>query len=106
MAKGTAIDHPIYPFPFAICHPRSGSLDRRVHDSPVEEVDVTLSLGDVLRVVRGQADRCAIGVELREHLHERFAALRIEIARWLVGQEDRGTAGNRAGDRDELLVTA
>ena len=41
-----------------------------------------------------------------EHLHQRFAALRIQIAGRLVGEQDRRTSGDGPRDRDELLVSA
>src|SRR6185436_14807658 len=61
---------------------------------------------DVVGVVRGEADRGTAGVQLVEHLHHRFTALRIQVAGRLVGEDDRRTAGDGAGDGDELLVTA
>ena len=62
--------------------------------------------GDVVGVVGGEADGGAVGVQLAEHLHQRVAALRIEVARRLVGEQDRRASGDRARDGDELLVTA
>src|SRR3954464_14423975 len=52
-------------------------LRRQVVDDPaVEEIDAPFRAGDVVRVVRGEADRGAAGVQLVEHLHDPFAALR------------------------------
>ncbi len=78
----------------------------RVDDPAVEQIDVPLRPGDVVGVVGRQADGGAVGVQLAEHLHQRVAALRIEIAGRLVGEQDRRPAGDRARDGDELLVTA
>ena len=66
------------------------SHDRLVGDTAVEQVDVTTGLGHVSRIVRRDADGCAIGVQLGEHVHQRIAALRIEVARRLVGERIGG----------------
>ena len=67
---------------------------------------MTLHLRFPARIVRDHADGGAAGVQLVEHVHQRFAALRIEVAGRLVGEQDRRTAGDRARDRDELLLAA
>ena len=67
---------------------------------------MTTGLGDVSRIVRRDADGCAIGVQLGEHVHQRIAALRIEVARRLVGEKDGRPSGDGPGHGDELLVTA
>ena len=82
------------------------SHDRLVGDTAVEQVDVPSGLRDVARIVRREADRRAVGVQLGEHLHQRIAALRIQVAGRLVGEQDRRPAGDGAGDGDELLVAA
>ena len=61
-------------------------------------------LGDPARVVRGDADGGAVGMQLREHLHQRLPRLRIEVAGRFVRQEHGRTAGDRACDGDELLM--
>src|SRR6266550_6718542 len=43
-------------------------------------------------------------MQLGEGLQHLAAGLGIEIARWLVGHEDRGLADERAGDRDALAL--
>jgi hypothetical protein len=58
------------------------------------------------RIVRRDADGRAVGMQLGEHLHEGFAALRIQVAGRFVREQDGRPAGNRARDGDELLVAA
>ena len=65
-----------------------------------------MHLGDPSGVVRRQADRRTARVELAEHLHQRFAALRIQVAGRLVGQDDAGLRDQRARDRDPLALAA
>src|SRR5258705_3191477 len=55
-------------------------------------------------VVRHQHDRMARRMQLSEGLQYLTAGLGIEIARRLVGHEDRGFADERAGDRDALAL--
>src|SRR5260221_2980890 len=75
-------------------------------DAAVEEVDPAGGARDIARIVGGDADRRAAGVQLFEHLHHGFAAGRVEVAGGLVGEHDGRTAGDGARDRDELLVAA
>ena len=60
----------------------------------------------VARIVRDHADRGAGLVQLLEQVHDGFAALRIEVARRLVGEQDERLAGDGAGDGDALLLAA
>ncbi len=45
-------------------------------------------------------------VQFLQQVHHRLAALRIQVAGRLVGEQDQRFAGDRAGDRDTLLLTA
>ena len=58
------------------------------------------------RVVRDHADRRAARVQFLQQIHDGFAVARIEVAGRFVGQEDGRFAGERARDRDALLLTA
>ena len=75
-------------------------------DAAVEEVDGAIGVARVARVVRDHADRRAFAVQLAEQLHDGFAVLRVEVSGRLVRQQDRRGAGDGAGDRDALLLTA
>src|SRR5262245_11753211 len=75
-------------------------------DFPVEQLYAPLDLLLPARIVGDDADGGPGLVELVEHLHQRFAGLRIEIAGRLVGQKDRRTSRDRAGDGNELLMPA
>ena len=65
-----------------------------------------LRVGRESRIVRHHADRGAVGVQLLEEVHHRFAVLRVEVTRRLVGEEDGRLAGDGAGHGDTLLLTA
>jgi len=75
-------------------------FDRLVHDATVEEVDVALGVTRISRIVRDDADRGARLVQLVQEIHDCLAALRVEISRGLVGEEDQRFAGDRTGDGD------
>src|SRR5689334_6593602 len=75
-------------------------------DAAVEQVDVALRVAGVARIVGDHADGGAGAVQLMEQVHHRLAALRIEVAGRLVGEEQRRFAGDGAGNRDALLLTA
>jgi hypothetical protein len=76
------------------------------HDAAVEEVDRTIGVCGVARIVRHHADRRAAAVQLAEQFHHGFAVRRIEVTRRLVGEEDERIASDCAGDGDALLLTA
>ena len=60
----------------------------------------------VARVVRHHADGGAGLVQLLEQIHHRLAVLRIQVARGLVGQQNRRLAAHRARHGDALLLAA
>ena len=45
-------------------------------------------------------------VDLKEHRHDGFARLGIEVARGLVRNDEAGVVDQRPGDSDSLLLTA
>ena len=59
-----------------------------------------------LRVVRDDDERRARRVELAQQLDDRRAGLRVQRAGRLVGEDDRGLADERAGDRRALALAA
>ena len=75
-------------------------------DAAVEQMDAAVGVARVARVVRHHADRRAFAVQLAQQLHHRFAVLRVEVSGRLVREQDRRRAGDGAGDRDALLLTA
>jgi hypothetical protein len=54
--------------------------------------------------VRDHHDGAALAVELIEELEHFLSALGVEIARGLVGEQQRGLSHQRAGDRDALAL--
>src|SRR5579871_2970966 len=72
----------------------------------IEEMDGTLGVPGVARIVRDHADRRAFLVEFEEQRHDRFAVLRVQVARGLVREEDRRRSAHGACNRNALLLTA
>src|ERR1043166_3940772 len=75
-------------------------------DAAVEQVDAAIRVAGVARIVRDHADGRPFAVQLAQQLHHRFAVFRVEVSGGLVRQQDRRRAGDGAGDRDALLLTA
>ena len=61
------------------------ALDHSIHDT-----DGPMGVGGHVGIVRDQDDGDALGVEPLEHPQDFNARVRIEVARRLVGQEERG----------------
>ena len=59
-----------------------------------------------LAVVGDDHDRAALGVQLAQQLHHRAAGPGVEVAGRFVGQHDRGSVDDGAGDRDALALAA
>jgi hypothetical protein len=70
----------------------------------IEQMDDTLRMRRVARVVSDDADGGSTAMQFLQQSHHDLAVLRIEIACRLVRQEDRRLRGNRACDRDTLLL--
>ncbi len=56
--------------------------------------------------VGDENDGVALLIKAFEKRHDFFAGLGIEVAGWLVGQDDRRIVDQRAGDRDALALSA
>ena len=77
-----------------------------VEQATVEQIQVPLHLHQPSWVVRRQAHRCSIRVQLTEHLHQRLAAFRIEIPGRFIGNQNGRTSRDCPRDGDRLLVPA
>src|SRR5688572_18457489 len=77
-----------------------------VDDAAVEHVDLAIRVVGVARIVRDDADRRAVGVQVRQQRHDLLAVLRVQVTRRLVGQQDRRATHERARHGDTLLLTA
>src|SRR5688572_4710321 len=77
-----------------------------VHDAAVEQLDRALRVPREARVVRHHADRAALLVQVAEQVHHRLAVRRVEVPGGLVREQDQRIAGERARDRDTLLLAA
>src|SRR5262249_36760474 len=85
-----------------------GGLSRSLHvllDLPVPNVDDTVSVSRDVRLVRDEDDRVAALVETPEQPHDFFARLRVEIARRLIGQQDRRVVHECPRNRHALTLS-
>src|SRR5471030_1751208 len=77
------------------------------HDLAVLERDDARAVFGDLRLVRDEHDRdAALVLEPLEDVHHLDARAAVEIAGWLVGEENRRVVEQRARDRDALLLAA
>ena len=77
-----------------------------VDDHAVAHVDDAVRGAGEILVVRHDDDRRAVAIHLREQLDHLGAGLRVELARGLVGEQELRRVGQRARDRDALLLAA
>ena len=69
-------------------------------------MDIALGVAGKARIVGHHADGRAFAVQVLQQLHHRFAVARIEVSGRLVGEQDGGRTGQRAGHSHALLLTA
>src|SRR5687768_11410165 len=75
-------------------------------DDAVAQRDHTVRvLGDVV-LVRHDDDGLTVVMQFLEDAHDVLARGRVEVARGLVGEDDRGLVDERARDRDALPLSA
>ena len=77
-----------------------------LHDFAVLEPHDSLTVRGHIRLVRHDDDRLSVAVQLIEQRENLDARLRIEIARRLVGQQDRRIRDQRTRDRHALPLPA
>src|SRR5262249_28200776 len=77
-----------------------------VHYAPVEQMNRSVGMSCVSRIVSDHADGRALFMELAKQFHHCFAICGIQIPGGLVGQQNCGVSGNCAGDRHSLLLSA
>src|SRR5215472_5226091 len=80
------------------------------HDAPqlpvLEGDDAVEPAGEIEIVGRDQGREAGAADQVDECLQHAFASSVIEIAGWLVAEQDLGVVGERAGDRHALLLAA
>jgi hypothetical protein len=77
------------------------------HDAPAGQLDhAAAHLVDHRRVVRCDEHSGAGAVDPVQQLHDPDRGLRVEVARRLVGQQQRGMVDECARNRDALLLAA
>src|SRR5690348_4418595 len=89
--------------PSACCECLAAIIGR--HQSVAKNDDPTSVRGDI-GLVRHHDDRLPVRGEILEHLHDFFGRLRVEVAGWLVCQQNRWTIYERPCDRYSLALTA
>src|SRR5687767_13750768 len=75
-------------------------------DDAVAKDDDTLRMGRDVRLVRHHDHRLPLRGQLLEHAHDLFRGRRVEVARRLVGEQDRRRVDERARDGDTLPLSA
>src|SRR5215212_6872994 len=75
-------------------------------DQPVAEDDHAPRVRGDVGLVGDHDDGLALRRQLLEDAHDLLGGLRVEVARGLVGEEDRGAVDERPGDRDALPLAA
>ena len=82
-------------------------VDLVPHDSAVAERDDPAAVAGDVGLVRDEHDgQAVLGVEALEDVHDLDARARVEVARRLVGEQDRGIVHERPRDGDALLLAA
>src|SRR5215471_3066482 len=81
---------------------QSGLLD----NAAVEQVDASLGVFGVSRIVSDHDDRCAFHVELFEKIDDGLAALRVQVPGRLIGEQHRRPADYGSSYSDALLLAA
>src|SRR6185437_8657476 len=75
-------------------------------DVPVQQIDCSLGVPGMTRIVGHHADRRAGAMQLGQELHHLIAVIAIEITGGLIRENDQWLACNRARNSDALLLTA
>lgn len=74
-------------------------------DATVKQMDGSLGVLRVTRIVGDHADRGAATMQFGEQFHYLIAILAVEIAGRFVREDDQRLASDCARDRDTLLLT-
>ena len=92
--------------PFAGAAPLAARPLGRLFDKPVGNADCAMCVARHFGIVRNQDDRDSLGVQPLEHPQDLVAGAGIEVARRLVGQQERRPVDQRSGDGRSLLLPA
>jgi hypothetical protein len=77
-----------------------------LNDAAIHQVDGAIGNASVAWVVGDHANRGAVGVQLAQQVHHRFAIFRIEISGWLIRKQNRGLTSQRTRYGNPLLLAA
>jgi hypothetical protein len=75
-------------------------------DAPVKQVNYMIGVTRVMRTVGHKTNSRAIAVKLMQQIHHGVTIRRVEIAGWLICQQERRLAGDRPGHGYTLLLSA
>src|SRR5437867_2418639 len=77
-----------------------------IRDAPIEEMDCSIGVTGVSRIMRHHADRGALAVQFTEQFHHGLSISRIQVARGLIRKQNGRLAAQRSSDGDALLLAA
>ena len=77
-----------------------------IRDAPIEEMDCSIGVTGVSRIMRHHADRGALAVQFTEQFHHGLSISRIQVARGLIRKQNGWLAAQRSSDGDALLLAA
>src|SRR6478672_1819176 len=75
-------------------------------DAPVSHFDDAFAVLRDVGLVRHEYDGDPLLIQFLKERHDLDRHVAVEIARWLVGEEQRGRRDQRPGDRYALLLAA
>jgi hypothetical protein len=75
-------------------------------DDTITHMNDSLRMYGSLRVMRYYHDGAASLMEGMEQIHNLFAGVGVEVARWLIGQDEHRIVDESTGDRHTLLLAA
>ena len=77
-----------------------------IHYAAVKQMNLSIGMTRVARIVRDHTNGCALLVQLAQEFHHSLAVGRVEVSSRLVRQQYQRIARDSSRDRDALLLTA
>ena len=75
-------------------------------DNSVADMNDSVRVYGGLRVMRHHYDGATSLMERMEQIHNLFAGVGVEVARWLIGQDEHRIVDESTGNRHALLLAA
>lgn len=76
------------------------------HHKAIAELDDAVAISRIHIRMRYLNDRRSAGVQGLEHLHDLFPLIRVEVAGWLIREDQFRVRDHRPRDADKLLLSA